>query len=79
MTKFHPTIVGEELGFDSWHHANQLIARIVKDKGLNIKASDNKYHVAVMAGKIMQTHKYSQAAIDLLSSVMKGNDYHVEI
>lgn len=79
MYPFSLTLVGEELGFDSWHYANQLIARIEKDKGVNIKASDNKYHIAIMAGKIMQTHKYSQAAIDLLSSVLEGDDYQVEI
>lgn len=79
MYPFSLTLVGEELGFDSWHYANQLIARIEKDKGVNIKVSDNKYHVAIMAGKVMQTHKYSQAAIDLLSSVMNGDDYQVEI
>lgn len=79
MYPFSLTLVGEELGFDSWHYANQLIARIEKDKGVNIKASDNKYHIAIMAGKIMQTHKYSQAAIDLLSSVLAGDDYQVEI
>ena len=79
MYPFSLTLVGEELGFDSWHHANQWIAKIEKDKGVNIKASDNKYHIAIMAGKVLQTHKYSQAAIDLLSSAIKGNDYQVEL
>lgn len=78
MYPFSLTLVGKELGFDSWHQANQLIARVEKEKGINIKESDNKYHVAIMAGQVMQTHKYSQAAIDLLTSAMKGNEYQVE-
>ncbi|MBT5305544.1 MAG: SIR2 family protein [Candidatus Scalindua sp.] len=79
MYPFSLTLVGKELGFDSWHHANQLIARIEKEKGVNIKESDNKYHVAIMAGQVLQTHKYSQAAIDLLLTVKKGDEYEVKI
>jgi hypothetical protein len=76
MFPYSLTQVGKELGYGSWHHANQLIARI--EKRVNIKESDNKYHVAIMAGQVMQTHKYSQAAIDLLTRVRDGVEYEVE-
>ena len=79
MYPYSLTLVGKELGYDSWHQANQLIAKIEKEKGVNIKESDNKYHVAIMAGQVMQTHKYSQAAIDLLCIVMSGEKYQVKL
>ena len=79
MYPFSLTLVGKDLGFNNWHRANQLITKIENDKGINIKESDNKYHIAIMAGQVLQTHKYSQAAIDLLSLVMNGEDYQVII
>ncbi len=79
MYPFSLTLVGKELGFNSWHQANQLIAQVEKDKGINIKESDNTYHIAIKAGQVLQTHKYSQAAIDLLLLVLNGNDYQVQI
>ncbi len=79
MFPFSLTQVGKELGYKGWHQANQLIAKIEKEKGVNIKESDNKYHVAIMAGQVMQTHKYSQCMIDLLEVVKNGGDYKVEL
>jgi hypothetical protein len=78
MFPFSLTQVGKELGYKSWHQANQLIAKIEKEKGINIKESDNKYHVAIMAGQVMQTHKYSQCAIGLLDVVRNGGEYDVD-
>ena len=62
MYPFSLTLVAESLGYCNWNFANQLISIIEKEKGVNIKSSDNKYHVAIKAEKVMQTHKYSQAA-----------------
>jgi len=78
MYPFSLTLVAKELGYKSWHHANQLIMRVEQESGINIKKSDNKYHVAIMAGQVMQTHKYSQAAIDLLELVKNGEEYEVQ-
>lgn len=79
MYPFSLTQAAKALGYKSWHHANQLIMIVEQDKGVNIKQSDNKYHVAIMAGQVMQTHKYSQAAIDLLELVKNGEDYEVQV
>lgn len=79
MYPFTLTQVGKELGFRSWHNANQLIAKIDQNKGINIKESDNKYHVAIKIGETSQMHKYSQAAIDLLAAVRNGDDYALDM
>ena len=79
MYPYSLTLVGQELGFNSWHQANQLIAKIENERGLNIKESDNKYHIAIKAGQVLQAHKYSQSAIDILSLVMNGDDYEVQL
>lgn len=79
MYPFSLTQVAKALGYASWHHANQLIMSVEQEKGVNIKQSDNKYHVAIMAGQVMQTHKYSQAAVDLLELVKNEEDYEVKL
>lgn len=76
---FSLTQVGKALGYGGWYMANQLIAKIEQNTGIRIKESDNKYHVGIMAGQVMQTHKYSQAAIDLLSLVKDGKEYKIDL
>jgi hypothetical protein len=79
MYPFSLTHVGQDLGYSSWHQANQLIDQIKSQKGVNIKAADNRYHIAILAGNTMQAHKYSQAAVDLLKKVRDGENYELEI
>lgn len=79
MYPFSLTQVGKELGYKGWHNANQLISIIENETGCNIKASDNRYHVAFMAGQVMQMHKYSQAAVDLLARVKNGEPLELKL
>ncbi|QUH31117.1 hypothetical protein [Vallitalea guaymasensis] len=39
--------VAKQLGYDYWSYANDLINRITKETGINIKSSDNKYHISI--------------------------------
>jgi len=73
------TMVGQELGYRGWYHANQLIDKVNKEKGVNIKESDNKYHLKVKVGASSSTHKYSQSMVDLLKKVRDGDEYIIEI
>lgn len=73
------TMVGQELGYKSWHNAHQFINRIAKEKGVHIKESDNKYHLKVKVGASSFTHKYSQCAIDILAKVKDGDTYEIKI
>ena len=57
------TMVGIELGYTSWHYANQIIDRIKKIDGVNIKNSDNKYHLKVKVGQSSSTHKIGRAHV----------------
>lgn len=69
------TQVAEQLGYDYWSYANQLID-IVKDQtGCDLKGSDNTYHITMRTGKKSWTNKYSQAVVDLLAKVERGEDY----
>jgi hypothetical protein len=78
MYPFSLTHVGQQLGYTNWHQANQLIDQIKSQDGVNIKAADNRYHIAILAGNTMQAHKYSQAAVDLLKKVRDGEDYELD-
>ncbi len=75
---FSLTCVGKKLGYSGWHQANQLIDQIKSQTGVNIKATDNRYHIAILAGNTMQAHKYSQNAVDLLAKVRNGEDYELD-
>ena len=78
MYPFSLTRVGQQLGYTSWHQANQLIDQIKSHTGVNIKAADNRYHIAILAGNTMQAHKYSLAAVDLLRKVRDSQEYQLE-
>ncbi|KJV28704.1 hypothetical protein VI06_11890 [Aquitalea magnusonii] len=72
------TDIANSLGFNKiWYHANKLIERIKEEKGINIKESDNKYHVAIKSGTKAYVHKYSAEAITLLEKVMNNEEYEV--
>lgn len=47
---FNLTQVANQLGYKSWHHANRLIEQIKVETGINIKTSDNKYHIRIKVG-----------------------------
>jgi hypothetical protein len=69
------TTVGKKLGYNTWHRAHFLIEKVKVIKNVDLRAFDNKYHVAIMNGNVMQTHKYSDAMIDLLELVRDEKDY----
>ncbi|MCW2370422.1 SIR2 family protein [Sphingobium sp. B11D3D] len=84
VNKSHPytlSIVGEKLGYSSWNGANKLIEKVKSEKGLDIKASDNRYHCAVKVGKKDSSisRKYSDALVALLGKVRDGQKYQVKL
>lgn len=76
--RFSLTQVGQALGHKNWHPADHLITRVVNEKGVNIKKSDNRYH---RADKVNNTvfHKYSKDAIDLLKKVQSNEEYVLDL
>lgn len=71
--------VAKELGLSRWHYAHKLLARITEDTGIDIKATENKYHSEVMTSAETGTHKYSDACIELLKKVKNNEEYELEI
>lgn len=69
------TAVAKRLGFKTWHYADKLRKVIFDTTGEDIKLSDNQYHIKVKSGETSAIHKYSEAFIDLLSKVQRGDDY----
>jgi hypothetical protein len=68
--------VARKLGFNYWYAVQVLIDKVKQDKEIDIKSSDNRYHIATKYGKSI-LHKYSDAAIDLLKKVKKGEAYNL--
>ena len=73
------TAVAKKLGFKTWHTADQLNDRICQQKKVNIKTSDNQYHIKVKAGDKSEFNKYSEAFVDLLQKVITGQPYEVSL
>ncbi|MFN5513283.1 MAG: SIR2 family protein [Cyanobacteriota bacterium] len=75
--------LSEALGYSGdpqsiWHHAHKLIQRVKQEKGIDLKATDNKYHIAIKSGSKGQTHKYSHALLLVLTKVKSGDIYELE-
>jgi hypothetical protein len=78
----HPFIlsdISKALGGKKWHRAHELIEKVRKTTGVDIKATDNVYHIGVKTGNCTITHKYSQKLMDLLTAVRAGAPYKLEI
>ncbi len=80
----HPLIltqVAEKLGFSNWKPADDLIKRVNREKGIDIKASDNRYHCRIKTGrsKNSASRKWSHETVDLLSKVKSDEPYEVNL
>ena len=73
------TALGVKLGYASWHGARALVNKIKDEKGIDLCASDNQFHIAVKSGTNSTIHKYSEAALDLLKAVRDGVAYQVSL
>ncbi|WED26432.1 SIR2 family protein [Vibrio sp. DW001] len=76
---FTLTAVAKKLGGSYWNYAENLLNTVWEDKGVNIKATDNRYHVTIKTGAKSFAHKYSQHTVDLLQKVKNKEDYEVEL
>lgn len=81
MYRYSLTQVGEALGFCGWNKANDLLKRINKENGVDIKTFDNAYHISIKTGSKSSsvTHKYSEKAIELLKKVRDGCAYELDV
>jgi len=78
--KYTLTQVANELGYDYWNRANELITKVKDETGFDLKASDNVYHIKMRTGKAegSVTNKYSEACVDLLRAVEEGKKYTLQ-
>ena len=49
------------------------------DKGIDIKQSDNQYHITVKSGEHSTVNKYSNALVSLLEKVKNGTEYELKL
>ncbi len=73
------TQVAEKIGYDHWYPVNEMMNSIEDDTGINIKQSDNRYHVAIRVGKKSISHKYSDAAVELFRTIDNGGSYDLKL
>lgn len=73
------TAIAKKLGYKTWHHADQLHDKIVQQKKVNLKISDNQYHIKVKAGDKSEFNKYSEAFVDLLTKVQHDQPYEISL
>jgi hypothetical protein len=69
----HPytlTQVAQLLGYAYWSYANTLLRKASLKLGVDIKASDNIYHIAIKYNKPNSiTRKYSPELVELLKTI----------
>ena len=75
--------VAEKLGGKDayWYKAQVYRDRIKREKDVDIKRSDHRYHRATKVGrkKTSVAHKYSDCFLDLIERINKGEDYDLEM
>lgn len=64
------TDIAKKFGQIRWHYANSLIDNIKEKSGINLKESDNKYHIKVKSGNKSTIHKYSEDMYILLKQFL---------
>ncbi|MFI8658011.1 SIR2 family protein [Priestia megaterium] len=69
------TDVSNKLGFSYWHRVDVAIKKVKEDKGFDIKASNNIYHID--AGINGAQHRYSADFLDLIKKVINEEEYEV--
>ncbi len=73
------TQVAEKLGYTYWSPADTLLNSFKTKDKVDIKASDNNYHIGVKFGKKGVFHKYSEAAVQLLLAAKDGLPYKIQL
>lgn len=78
--KYALTGVAQQLGYKTWHKADDLISILRSQSGFDMKATDNKYHIAIKLGhkSDQMSHRYTDAAVDLLGKVLNGMEYQID-
>lgn len=71
--------LAKKLGYRHWSAANSLINQIHSETGINIKYSNNRYHLTIKAGPKSNIEKYSQEAFDLLNKVKNQLEYKLDM
>jgi len=72
------TQITEKLGGKGSYLAVYLMKKIKTEYGIDIKATDNRYHRCEMVNKT-PFHKYSYEALDLLRALKDGQDIVVDL
>lgn len=79
----HPlniTQVGKMMGHATWHKPREYLKRIKDETGIDLAASDNKYHYAVPYGSGKSCfRRWSKDVVPLLEAVRDGKKYTVEL
>lgn len=75
---YSATMLAKELGLSHWVRLNDLIARVLREKQIDIKASDNAYHLCQRTGERGTSRRYSEAARSLLALVRDNQPYEVD-
>lgn len=78
--KTHPftlSHVADELGVKGWNALNPVIRRVKDETGIDLRASDNKYHERIKTGKKSYVRKWSHDAVQLFRDVLDGKAYKI--
>jgi hypothetical protein len=64
-----------------WSVAQVYLDRVRREKGIDIKKSDNRYHCATKLGRSKNSiaHKYSDDLLDLIERMKNGEEYELDL
>lgn len=71
--------LAEQLNYKHWNDVRKLMKKIEEDTGINIRNTNNKYHVTIKTGSKSKAEKYSKETLHLLTKVRDQVLYDLDL
>jgi hypothetical protein len=80
----HPftlTQIAQRMGLPTWHGVNNMVNQLRDQTGIDLKASDNKYHCKIKTGvkNSSMARKWSHEALSLFERMKDGQEFEVDL
>ena len=76
MTDLAMRLTGDEQAY--WAAAKPFVSRVGTELGVDIAASDDRYHSKTKTGRKSYVHKYSHELLEIIVAMSKSKPYKLE-
>jgi hypothetical protein len=77
--RYRTTDVADELGLSHFNYVVQILEQIEEETGIDIRESNNQYHIDIAFNSEDPQHRYSDSAVELLRRVQNHEEYELNL